>query len=249
MSFSDVASQFRKSKEAKASQPARQADPVEVEALRGRIVGVLIRDARLAKGYAVEQLAGMMRVSQDEIVTWEFGQATPSLPQLELLAYWLEVPVSHFISGTQTLLDQSASRRIDQHEYRQIRDHMIGAEVRALRESAGFTLDYLAAQTGLSIELLNAYEFGAAPIPLSHLTTLASVLRVTVASFLEGNDRVGSFLQAQELFGTFLKMEPELRQFVAKPSSHPYLELARKLAEMDSQKLRQIAEDLLEITL
>jgi hypothetical protein len=44
-------------------------------------------------------------------------------------------------------------------------------------------------------------------------------------------------------------MPVELRQFVAQPVNRPYLELARKLSHMSTEKLRSVAEDLLEITL
>ncbi len=225
------------------------ADPVEVARLRARITGVLIRDARVAKGYTVEQVADVMDIVTDELIDWEFGQASPSLPQLELLAYWLEVPVTHFISGTQTLLQQLTQRALDTAEYARIRHRMIGAELRGLRESAGFTLAYLAEQVQIPQETLQAYEYGQQPIPITDLTTLAQVLRINVNEFLEGTNRIGKFLQAQELQHTFQQMDPHVRQFVANPSSHPYIELAMKLAEMDTSKLRDIAENLLEITL
>ncbi|MFP4322443.1 MAG: helix-turn-helix domain-containing protein [Anaerolineales bacterium] len=230
-----------------ANRPA--ADPVEVSALRARITGVLIRDARIAKGYTVEQVADVMGVGADDMVAWEFGQASPSLPQLELLAYWLEVPVTHFISGTQTLLQQLTQRALDATEYETLRNRMIGAELRGLRESAGFTLAYLAERVGLAPELLQAYEYGQRPVPIVTLTTLAQALNINITEFLEGTNRIGKFLQAQELQHTFQQMDPQVRQFVANPSSHAYIELAMKLAEMDTNKLRNIAENLLEITL
>lgn len=250
MSFSDIASRFRqKAEETAAAQASATADPAEVMALRARISGVLIRDARLAKGYNTEQLAALMRVTTNEVIDWEFGKASPSLPQIELLAYWLEVPVSHFISGTETLIDQLAQRSLDQDEYLRIRDRMIGAEIRDAREKANFTREYLAELAGIDAELLQRYEYGQLAIPLPQLTQLATALRLNVSYFLEGNNRVGSFLQAEELFQTFLKMPPDLRDFIANPSSHSYIELAMKLAAMDTAKLRTIAENILEITL
>jgi len=82
------------------------------------------------------------------------------------LAYWLEVPVSHFISGTETLIDQLAQRTLDQDEYLRIRDRMIGAQIRSGREDAGFTLEYLAERAGLEMLTLQRYEYGQIPIPL-----------------------------------------------------------------------------------
>jgi len=252
MGFGDFSARFKKASAAKQAEDATQQgniDPVEVEAIRARITGVLVRDARVAKGFSTEHLAQLMYVTNDTIISWEFGQRSPSLPQLELLAYWLEVPVSHFISGTETLVNQLGERQLDQYEYQKIRDHMIGTQVRLLRQERGFTVEYLAQQTDIELETLQAYEYGNTTIPMTHLAVLASALRVNVTQFLEGNNRVGSFLQAHELFDEFLKMNPEVRDFISQPANQQYIELAMKLAEMDTQKMRLLAEMLLEITL
>jgi hypothetical protein len=44
-------------------------------------------------------------------------------------------------------------------------------------------------------------------------------------------------------------MPSELQSFVVKPINQPYLELAQRLSEMSVEKLRAVAEGLLEITL
>ena len=40
-----------------------------------------------------------------------------------------------------------------------------------------------------------------------------------------------------------------MQQFVSKPVNQPYLELAQRLSEMSVERLRSVAEGLLEITL
>jgi transcriptional regulator with XRE-family HTH domain len=247
MSWDDLSARF-KNIESEDEQSEHTLDPGEATMLRGRITGVLIRDARVAKGYTVEQLADLIQVEGDLVIAWEFGNTPPSLPQLELLAYWLEVPISHFISGTETMVQQLARRTINQAEYFSIRNRMIGTQIREARAKAGFTLVYLAEQADIEQETLQRYEFGQIDIPISHLNELASALRVTPSYFLEGTDRVGKYLQAQELFETFLQMEPTVREFVANPANHSYIELAMKFADMEVDKLRNIAETILEIT-
>ena len=53
----------------------------------------------------------------------------------------------------------------------------------------------------------------------------------------------------EEAVQQFLEMPTELREFVAMPVNRPYLELAMKLSNMSRDKLRSVAEDLLDITL
>lgn len=248
MSFGDIANRFKKHAEEQVVQPEKEMDYNELYTLRGRIVGVLIRDARVAKGYTAEHLAGILQVDTDTIIAWEFGNASPSLPQLELMAYALEVPVSHFFGATNTLVDQMAARNVDQNDYIRARDGMIGTLIRMAQQQANFTTEYLAEQCGLEVALLTEYQYGRIPVPLTHLTSIARALRVNISFFMDDGNRVGTFLEAQELFNTFLEMDSELRQFLTKPSNHRYIELAMKMAEMDIEKLRLIAENLLEIT-
>jgi hypothetical protein len=40
-----------------------------------------------------------------------------------------------------------------------------------------------------------------------------------------------------------------MQEFACKPVNRPYLELAMKLSNMSTEKLRSVAEDLLDITL
>jgi hypothetical protein len=54
---------------------------------------------------------------------------------------------------------------------------------------------------------------------------------------------------SEEAVQQFLEMPTELREFVALPVNRPYLELAMKLSTMSRDKLRSVAEDLLDITL
>jgi hypothetical protein len=53
----------------------------------------------------------------------------------------------------------------------------------------------------------------------------------------------------EEAIQNFLDLPMEMRQFVALPVNRPYLELAMKLSSMSKDKLRSVAEDLLDITL
>jgi hypothetical protein len=53
---------------------------------------------------------------------------------------------------------------------------------------------------------------------------------------------------SEEAIQHFLEMPPDLREFVALPVNRPYLELAMKLSNMSRDKLRSVAENLLDIT-
>jgi len=56
-------------------------------------------------------------------------------------------------------------------------------------------------------------------------------------------------MNEQEAINSFMKLPPELRAFVCLPVNLPYLELARNLSQLSTEKLRSVAEGLLDITL
>jgi transcriptional regulator with XRE-family HTH domain len=248
MSFDDIAARLRKHADEKAEQ--RQAPPnfEELYLLRARILGVLIRDARQAAGMSPEDCAAQVNVSVAVLDSWELGKVMPSLPQIELLAYALGVPISHFW-GTATLLERDTRQDVDVDEYITLRNHLIGALLRAAREQANLTPEQLAADAGISPANVTAYELGQRPVPTPVLSTLASICRVNLSYFLENGNKVGSFLLLQEDLKNFSALAPEIRRFVASPTNQPYVELAMKLAQMGTAELRGVAEALLEITL
>lgn len=248
MSFSDIAARMRKHSDEKAEQEQAPRNFDELYLLRARILGVLIRDARDAAGLEVAESAAQVGVSENTFQEWEFGKGMPSLPQLELLAYALNVPLSHFW-GTETLRQQADRREIPASEYVTLRGRIIGALLRAAREQQNLTADQLAAEAGIPVNHVNAYELGQRPIPMPILTTLAHVCQVNVSYFLEDGSRVGEFLTMQEDLKRIAEMPEAMRHFIATPVNQSYIELAMRLAQMSTGELRGIAEAILNITL
>jgi hypothetical protein len=89
---------------------------------------------------------------------------------------------------------------------------------------------------------------GERPIPLPELEALVKALSGRIESFFDRTGPIGQWLMSEEAIRDFLELPQELRQFVAMPVNRPYLELAMKLSNMSKDKLRSVAEDLLDIT-
>ncbi len=249
MSFQDVASRMRKHADHKAaaSSDTPPTNFEELYRLRARILGVLIRDAREAAELSIEACAAQIGVPADTLAEWEFGKAMPNLPQLELLAYTLNLPISHFW-GTDTTLRTDRELHNPQ-EYVLIRTRIIGGMLRAAREQQNLSPEDLAAQAGVSPGHINAYELGQRPIPTPVLVSLAAACKVNLNYFLENGNRVGSYLLLQEDVRQFNALPADVRHFVAAPINQPYIELAMKLARLGTDELRAIAEAILDITL
>lgn len=217
--------------------------------IRSKRLGILIRDARLASRRSTKECAAAINVSTGIFNAYEEGRRAPSLPELETLVYYLELPINHFWEN-ETLSDAPA--RIDDLNLPRLtglRHRMIGALLRKARMDASLSLKSVSEQTGISTGRLKRYELGEVPIPLPELEVVLRALGGRIETFFDQGGPVGQWMAQQKAVQQFLDMPEELQNFVSQPVNRPYLDLARKLSEMSTEKLRSVAEDLLDITL
>ena len=130
-----------------------------------------------------------------------------------------------------------------------VRQRVIGALLRQERNEANLSVKDTAERTGIPTHRIKAYELGERPIPLPELEVILSALGGRVEDFFDKNGPVGRWLLSQGLVQSFLELPEEMRNFVSQPVNRPYLELAMKLSEMSKDRLRSVAEGLLDITL
>ncbi len=215
--------------------------------VRAKKLGVLIRDARQVSCKGVEDCAKALEVTPEDFEAYELGEKTPSLPEMELLSYFLKIPLEHFL-GSQVLQEEDPAKFKPQ-VLLALRQKMVGVLIRKARQEAKMGIDQLGDQTGLSPEKINAYELGEIPVPMTELDSIATALGYQVRYFQDQNGPVGSWFVMQRAMHDFQELTPELQTFVCKPVNRPYIELAQRLSEMSVEKLRAVAEGLLEITL
>lgn len=217
--------------------------------IRTKKLGVLIRDARLASRRTLDECARAIGVSRGIFKAYEEGRRAPSLPELEILVYFLNLPIDHFWSKEALSDDPPPTEPLDLARLVGLRQRMIGALLRAERMNASISMKALSQQTGISPGRLKAYELGERPIPLPELEGLLTVLGGQIEIFFDESGPIGQWMTRQQAIKDFLDLPAELQEFVCKPVNRPYLELALKLSAMSTEKLRSVAEGLLDITL
>ncbi|MFA5872329.1 MAG: helix-turn-helix domain-containing protein [Anaerolineales bacterium] len=216
--------------------------------LRSRKLGVLIRDARLAARRTIPECARTIGVTAGIFRAWEEGRRSPSLPELEVLSYALNLPLRHFWSKDATSDDAPPTETLNLPAIIGIRQRLIGALLRQVREKASISPRALSGLSGISTAHLKAYELGERPIPLPELEGLTALLGGQIELLFDQTGHIGLWMVQQKAIQDFLQLSPELQNFVCKPVNRPYLELAMKLSGMSTDKLRSVAEDLLDIT-
>ncbi len=217
--------------------------------LRTKKLGVLIRDARLAARRTPEECAKAMGVSKGVFRSFEEGKRAPSLPELELLAYYLKLPIEHFWGKASLSSEQPDGEALDMPRLVELRQRMIGALLRQERTNASLSLKALSGETGISTPRLKAYELGERPIPLPELETIITALTGRIESFFDQSGPIGQWITDEKSMRQFLQLPKDLQAFVCQPVNRPYLDLARKLSGMSNEQLRSVAEGLLDITL
>jgi transcriptional regulator with XRE-family HTH domain len=216
--------------------------------IRAKKLGVLIRDARVKSGKSLEECAQAIGISIEDLSAMEFGERPPTLPELEILAYFLETPLENFW-GSQVLILDESDKVVEPDAIKQLRQSVIGDLIHKGRIQTDLSIDDLAQKSGIPPVSLQSYEKGDLPIPLPELETLAQVLNSSIADFEDQQGPVGSWFTEQRNMREFLDLPQELKEFVSKPINRPYIELAVRLSELKVEKLRALAEGLLEITL
>ncbi len=218
--------------------------------LRKKKLGVLIMDARMVAGRTQEECAELLGISPAAFRAYEQGESSPSLPELEVLAYFLNIPLEHFWGNTAYTGNGNLNNRHEKmHRLLALRQRIVGTKLREARLANKLTLEDLAQKAGISADQLKRYELGEDTIPLPDLEILAGHLKCPLQDFHDTHGPIGDWIQERRTLAQVMDMPAELQSFVLKPINRPYLELAERLSEMSVEKLRAVAEGLLEITL
>jgi len=210
--------------------------------LRGKILGALLRDARLDAGKSMKKVGELIGVSSATISSYEHGRRLISLPELELLAYHLDVPLQRFIDPSTQDLEEEA--HFDPQVMITLRQRMIAAMLRQRRLELGLSQKQLAAAASMPPSRVSAYERGDRAIPIPDLESLLKVLDQDVSEYLDREGPVGKWHRSQEAFERFRELPEELQEFLSDEEHRSYLRMAQQLSRIPLEDLRAVAEAL-----
>jgi len=221
--------------------------------VRSKMIGVLMRGARLRAGKTLKGCADLLACSPRTISQYEQGRGGISLPELELLASFFDVPVSYFWEEGYDVPEVGAELPPGD-KFIPLRRKMIGVLLRQARLEAGKSQKECAKIVDVSADTMSRYEYGKKPIPFAHLETLASFLNVPLYHFVD-RELAGTRLPVTRAGDELLSAEDawpilpaEIQEFIRNPESLPYLLMALSLYELPKDSLQHLAEAILSIT-
>jgi transcriptional regulator with XRE-family HTH domain len=189
-----------------------------------------------------------MGVSPEEYSRYEDGSDSPSLPQVETFAYGINIPLTHFTGNHALSINSPRADDVKLDLIRSLRQKMLGARIMQERTRLNLSTVDIAMVAGMSEAELNAAEGGELPLSFPRLQLIAELLDIPLDTLYDQQGIIGQWRKQQERDTAFAALSPELQNFICDPLNQPYIDLALRLSEMDAQKLRSIAESLLEIT-
>jgi transcriptional regulator with XRE-family HTH domain len=217
------------------------SDPV-VRALRLKLLGAMLREARMAAGKSIKETARLTGVSPATLVTCEAGRKSLTLPELELFCLRFQLPIRRFWSGEPQTSPAPADW--DPVVVLALRHRAIGASLRANRLAARLSVRQLAERVGIPASRISAYERGERGVPLVELISLSEALGQPVDSYVDQAGPLGKRDSAERAVRAIADLPPDLRDFVTDPANLPYLRLALRLSTLPHDRLREVAEGL-----
>lgn len=218
--------------------------------LQKKLRGVKIRRARTRAGLSEKEVAEALGITTEEMTDIEFGRRETTLPQLEVMSLFFNVPVAYFL--TDLPIEESDHGQYPSHEAIALRERAIGVLLRQARIEAGNSQEELAQTLGLDLERVADYELGKAEIPMGQLEAVADYLNVSLDYFLDQGLETERFINGRgvtlEEITSFTELPEDVRDFIVNPANTLYIKIAMNLSELSAETLRTLAEGLLEVT-
>ena len=218
--------------------------------IRNKIVGTLVRRARLQAGMTQSDCAEALGISTSAFARYERGERGISLPQLEVLAYVLDVPLHALCNEDSEPPGRSADAgALPLDRILQLRTKIIGVQLRKARESVGLSVEDLALALDCPERVVTEYELGRREMSVAELELAARECGLTLDDLIKDDTRpVSEAEREHQVLARVAELSPEVREFVLNPTNDLYLRIGMKLNSLDADTLRRIAETILDIT-
>jgi len=144
-----------------------------------------IKKVRTRKQQSIHNCAMILDISKENYLKFESGEKPLSLPEIELIAIYLGIPLENLFDSDPVKDDSLLVLQDEvQPQYRNLRQKMIRARFKVEKAKRGISLEKLHQETGISLETLTFYENGVLPIPIHHLMQISEALSLSMEAFI-----------------------------------------------------------------
>ncbi len=215
---------------------------------RGQQIGQHLNSSRENRRLRISEMAALLNISPSRYKAYENGSQTPSLPEMEVLAINLNIPITTLLSHEEQSPESNAMDPSQTLKFIQLRQRIIATRLKKVLEDAEIPRSDIATALHIKPKELSNYLAGKKPIPIPLLEVLCRIASIAVQSLFGTHGTVGERLSQAERVAGFKQLPADLQDFIAQPINRPYVDLANRLSNLPVDKLRAIAEGLLDIT-
>jgi transcriptional regulator with XRE-family HTH domain len=209
---------------------------------RRRAVGSTIRGAREQAGRKPRDLAAQIGITTPALLAIESGERDATLPQLEAIAYLLNVPVQALLQASGARLERGAAPIESLETIIRLRGYIVGARLKAARMALGESAHETMAATGIGAREIEQFEIGARQPGLGELERLTRHFGLGVEDLLDlGVGPLGETQLRQRQQAAFDALPEELRTLISSPNGAHQLELARRISALSPDQLRELS--------
>jgi transcriptional regulator with XRE-family HTH domain len=217
--------------------------------IRNRIIGVLVKRARLEAGTTQRECAELLGCSPSKFSQYEQGNQGLSLPQLEALAHLLNLPPASLWDDSFTPAETEPEEPLPLAQMLLLRRKILAVEFRQCRLAAGLSQQAIGELLGRSAYMVSQYERAQRDIPMAELEVAANQCGRSLAEYLDDQTiPLAQPVQDRLTLSRLNELPDDVRDFVLKPTNTLYLRIAMLLSALKADNLRQIAELILDIT-
>lgn len=215
---------------------------------RAEQIGRRLKSFRETKRLKMSEVTALLGITQSRYKAYEKGISIPSLPELEILTIYFNIPISSLLAHDDQPVEEIIVDSVQTRKFMQLRQRIIATRLKKALDDAEISRTDIANGLGIKPKELSSYLSGKKPIPLAMLEVLSRIAAITIQSFFGTHGVVGERLSQAERIAGFKQLPSELQDFIAQPINRPYVDLAQRLSSLPVNKLRSIAEGLLDIT-
>lgn len=206
-----------------------------------------IKQVRTRKQQSIHNCAMILDISKVNYLKFENGEKPLSLPEIELLATYLGIPLQNLFDEGPVKDDSLIILKDEvQPLYRNLRQKMIRAKMNAEKAKKGLSIEDLHQETGIPLESLKFYENGDLPIPIHHLIKISKVLSLPMDAFFNQDIIAESSTSQQKSQRNWQQEYPESKaeERISAGEAHSPLEIAISMLPIEDQAA--MAKTLLE---
>jgi len=204
----------------------------------------LVEKARQAADKSTRECAEALGISQKRYLQMESGQLIPSLPEVEILAYFFNFPLFELLSEEDHNFPPAHVDFGQMQQLVQLRQRILSATLQLTRSEKKIGLKDLSAQTGIPIAKIKRYELTAQPIPLNDLCAICKSLEISLNDLLDQSSFAAERQKWLEEITGYESLPLEIRNFVIDPANQVFINLAKRLKETGIENIESLAVGL-----